>query len=171
MVHAMKFKIGGLCRGQGQPGAQGVAVALLIPRFGPHKLLTRILPESPPPTIERAELTAFIMVIENALEESHRLPTYKYIDVTITCGSERAIDMITGNLWRLRDKDWISPDEGLKANMDLIQYAGNMAHAFTRKSNLRCEWVPREQDEQILNYCNEVLDAKVVESRQQQDSL
>jgi ribonuclease HI len=69
MVYVMEIYIDGGCRGNGQPGAIGAAAAVFKHRYG-HKAWTRVLPRYPPPTNQRAEITAIIMALQQALEST-----------------------------------------------------------------------------------------------------
>ncbi|PQE12450.1 ribonuclease H1 protein [Rutstroemia sp. NJR-2017a BVV2] len=83
MVYTMKIYVDGGCRGNGQPGAIGAAAAVFKSRWGRDKTWTRQLPYYPPPTNQRAEITAIILALELALKKYDGLDSNPRVNVTI----------------------------------------------------------------------------------------
>jgi ribonuclease HI len=72
MVYKMEIKVDGGCRGNGQEGSIGAAAAVFEYRYS-TRTHTRALPRYPPPTNQRAEITAIILALEKALERYYDL--------------------------------------------------------------------------------------------------
>ena len=75
MVYTMEIYVDGGCRGNGQPGSIGAAAAVFKLRSGNQQAWTKALPQYPPPTNQRAEITAIILALKQALEKLAELHT------------------------------------------------------------------------------------------------
>jgi ribonuclease HI len=75
MVYTMEIYVDGGCRGNGKPGSIGAAAAVFKQKWGRQKTWTRSLPQYPAPTNQRAEITAIIIALQQALAKYHDLDT------------------------------------------------------------------------------------------------
>ena len=93
----MRIYTDGGCRRNGQPGAIGAAAAVFQLKWGRQKAWTRVLPDYPRPTNQRAEITAIILALELALERYRNLDSYPWLDVKIYSDSKYAVNCM--NEW------------------------------------------------------------------------
>lgn len=83
MPYIMEIYTDGGCRRNGRSDAIGAAAVVFKNRFGKCTGWTRSLPRYPPPTNQRAEITAIIFALEKALDKFERLDTNPYLEVKI----------------------------------------------------------------------------------------
>src|ERR1700722_12779646 len=125
MVYIMKIYVDGGCRGNGQPGAIGAAAAVFKKRDGKYFGWTRSLPLYPPPTNQRAEITAIILALEQALEKLEELDTNPHLDVKIYSDSRYAIGCMTNWIYKWTRNGWINATGNEVANRILTQGASD----------------------------------------------
>nr|POE86493.1 ribonuclease hi [Quercus suber] len=152
MVYTMVFSVDGACRGNGRPGSQAAAAAVLLTRSGTHKAWTRTLPDDPTPTNQRAELTAIILALELALERYRDLDSNPYIDVVIKSDSKYAVNCM--NMWinKWRNNGWTNAAGNDVANTDLLRDALDLDIALQSEGSLSYKWIPRERNELAHGY-------------------
>lgn len=97
MVYKMIFYIDGGCENNGYRNSHGSAAACLRFRSGSSKKFSTYLPFGaiPPPTSQRAELTAVILALQAVLDRNSRLRTAPRLDVTIHADSKYTIGCLT----------------------------------------------------------------------------
>ena len=88
----MRFYTDGACRRNGQPGATGAAAAVLMKRGGGTSSWFKKLPANPRPTNQRAEITAIIIALRQALVLFRTLQTDPRLDITIYSDSRYAVN-------------------------------------------------------------------------------
>ena len=158
MVYTMEIYVDGACRGNGQPGARGAAAAVFKHRFGGHNAWTRTLPRRPPPTNQRAEITAIILALELALEKLDELCTNPMLDVKIYSDSRYAIGCMTEWVYKWSRNGWINSAGNEVANRDLIEEASDLDDRLKEEGTVEYIWIPREKNQDADRYCNEALD-------------
>ena len=158
MVYIMKIYVDGGCRGNGQPGAIGAAAAVFEKRNGGHYAWTKSLPQYPPPTNQRAEITAIILALEQALEKYENLDTNPYLDVKIYSDSKYAIGCMTNWIYKWTRNGWINAAGNEVANRDLIQEASDLDDRLKEEGDVEYIWISREENQLADRLCNECMD-------------
>ncbi|TVY13489.1 Ribonuclease H [Lachnellula arida] len=131
MVFVMRIYVDGGCRGNGKPGSIGAASAVFKYRAGRKRAWTTDLPESPLPTNQRAEITAIILALEQALLKYGRIQSnprqgIPRLDVKIYSDSKYAIGCMTEWISKWRDNGWKNAAGKPVANRDLIMMASGL---------------------------------------------
>jgi len=158
MVYTMEIYVDGGCRGNGQPGSIGAAAAVFKLRSGKHEAWTKILPQYPPPTNQRAEITAIILALELALEKLAELRTNPWLDVKIYSDSRYAIGCMTDWVYKWSRNGWINAAGNEVANRDLIQEASDLDDRLKEEGTVEYIWIRREENQDADRYCNQALD-------------
>lgn len=158
MVYIMEIHVDGGCRGNGQPGAIGAAAAVFKKKYGGYDAWTKSLPSYPPPTNQRAEITAIILALEQALERLKELDTNPYLDVKIYSDSRYAIGCMTNWIYKWARNGWINAAGNEVANRDLIQEASDLDDRLKEEGDVEYIWIPREENELADRLCNEDMD-------------
>jgi ribonuclease HI len=158
MVYIMEIYVDGGCRGNGQPGAIGAAAAIFKKKYGGYDAWTKSLPLYPPPTNQRAEITAIILALEQALEKFEELDTNPYLDVKIYSDSRYAIGCMTNWIYKWARNGWINAAGNEVANRDLIQEASDLDHRLKEEGGVEYIWIPREENQIADRLCNEDMD-------------
>jgi len=158
MVYIMEIYVDGACRGNGQPGSIGAAAAVFKLRSGGHEAWTKILPRYPPPTSQRAEITAVILALEQALEKLAELQTNPFLDVKIYSDSRYAVGCMTNWVYKWSENGWINAAGNEVANRDLIEEASDLDDRLKQEGDVEYIWIPREKNQDADDYCNEALD-------------
>ncbi|KAL2068913.1 hypothetical protein VTL71DRAFT_15251 [Oculimacula yallundae] len=158
MVYYMTIYVDGGCRGNGQPGAIGAAAAVFKLRHGRQKIWTVSLPHYPPPTNQRAEITAIILALEQALEKYDELDSSPYLNVEICSDSRYAIGCMTQWIYRWSSNGWRNAAGNPVANQDLIRRASDLDDRLREEGDVSYIWVPREENTDADRACNEVMD-------------
>ncbi|KAK0105184.1 hypothetical protein ONS95_004420 [Cadophora gregata] len=158
MVYTMKIYIDGGCRGNGQPGAVGAAAAVFEGKYGHQQTWTRYLPDYPPPTNRRAEITAVIIAFEQALEKYHNLDGSPYLDVKIYTDSKYVIGCMTDWVYKWCRNGWINSAGYEVANRDLIQEASDLDDRLNEEGKVTYIWIPRSENQDADDACNDRMD-------------
>lgn len=158
MVYTMEIYVDGGCRGNGQPGSIGAAAALFKFRSGGHRAWTKRLPRYPPPTNQRAEITAIILALDQALEKFAELRSSPRLDVKIYSDSKYAIGCMTDWIYKWSRNGWINAAGNEVANRDLIQEASDLDDRLREEGSVQYIWIPRAENEDADRYCNELMD-------------
>lgn len=157
-MYTMKIYVDGACRGNGHPGSKGAAAAVIQYRNGMQDSWTRILPYHPPPTNQRAEITAIMLAQELALEKIDELHNDPRVTITIYSDSKYAIGCMTDWVYKWRNNGWINSGGNPVANRDLIQDASDLHDRLEDVADVNYIWIPREINMDADRYCNEALD-------------
>lgn len=151
MVYTMEIYVDGGCRGNGRPYAIGAAAAVLMKR-------KKALPAYPSPTNQRAEITAIILALEQALEKYDALHSYPYLDVEIHSDSRYAIRCMTKWIYKWANNGWRNAAGNEVANRDLIEKASDLDDLLKKEGLVKYIWVPRVDNRIADELCNDVLD-------------
>ena len=154
----MEISIDGACRGNGSPGARGAAAAVFGYRSRNHNAFTRILSSWPEPTNQRAELTAMILALENAIEKSRRLAQYLNLVVNIHTDSMYVLNCMNVWIHTWQSNGWRNSRGGSVLNRDLIIQAHNLLERLEGRGEVNISWIPRGENGVADRYCNEALD-------------
>ena len=159
MVYVMEFYVDGGCRGNGNTGAIGAAACILKTRYGSSFCETRALPRySVVPTNQRAEITAIIIALEWALRKYQELDTSPRLDVRIHSDSRYAIGCMSQWIYKWTRNGWLNAAGYEVANRDLIEEASNLDDDVSNLGSVEYIWVPREENEEADEACNDKLD-------------
>ncbi|KAM0486313.1 hypothetical protein ACHAPX_001019 [Trichoderma viride] len=159
MVYTMEIFTDGGCRGNGRPWATGAAAVAFRNQKGVYlDAWTRSLPSHPPPTNQRAELTAIILALEQALEKYRELDTDPYLRVTIYSDSRYAVNCMTTWVYKWTQNGWTNAAGGEVVNRDLIEEASDLDDRLKREGDVDYVWIPREKNEYADRLCNENMD-------------
>jgi ribonuclease HI len=158
MVYIMEIYTDGGCRGNGRPRAIGAAAAAFKKRDGTYNAWTQSLPRNPPPTNQRAELTAIIVALELALEKLEKLDTNPYLDVKIYSDSRYAINCMTEWIYKWTSNGWINAAGNDVANRDLLEEASDLDDKLREVGDVDYVWISREQNQYADRLCNEDMD-------------
>ena len=158
MAYVMDIFVDGGCRGNGQPWAVGAAAAVFKLSRGRQESWYRLLPNYPAPTNQRAEITAIILALQQALKKYRQQYTYHYLEVTIYSDSRYAIRCMTEWIYQWRRNGWRNYAGCGVANRDLIEKASNLDNRLKAEGLVEYVWIPRNQNEDADRICNEVMD-------------
>jgi len=158
MVYTMEIHVDGGCRGNGQPGSIAAAAAVFTMKWGRQQTWTKRLPSYPTPTNQRAEITAIILALEQALERYEELDSNPWLDVTIYSDSRYAIGCMTDWIYKWRDNGWLNAAGREVANRDLIDEADHLNSRLKREGDVEYIWIPRAENQDADEACNDVLD-------------
>ncbi|KAI0020343.1 ribonuclease H-like domain-containing protein [Xylariomycetidae sp. FL0641] len=162
MVYRMVFYVDGACRGNGQFGACGAAAACLKARYGtgfcPRSML---LPMTPPPTNQRAEMLAIIIALEWALDKCNELHSDPFVEVKIHSDSRYAIGCMTDWIGTWKRNDWVNARGVEVANIDLVQGADILRNQLEGRGRVDFVWVPREENSIADKQANDALDSQI----------
>lgn len=160
VVYSIEFFVDGGCRRNGQSGAIGAAAAIFQDSYGDSEHFIRELPDYPAPTNQRAELTAIIIALREALNisRSRIRVADPYFDVTIYSDSQYAINCMNVWVYEWSRNGWVKSNGAPLANQDLIQEAFNLGDLLKEEGNLRYVWISRAQNQAADKLCNEVMD-------------
>ena len=155
----MEFFVDGGCRGNGQPGAIGAAVAVRRYRNGSEFYRTRHLETFYcNATNQRAEILAIILALEWAMDDYENLNNSPYLDVTIHSDSKYAVNCMNQWLARWSHNGWTTSVGGSVANRDILQDAIDAENRVLAVGNVAYKWVPRSEVHEADQLCNEELD-------------
>ena len=117
MALIIKFYVDGGCRGNGQPGAIGVAAAVRQYRNGREVYRTRQLDTyNYNATSQRAEILAIILALEWAMEAYENSNTSPRIKVIIHSDSRYAVNCMNKWLAKWSNNGWTTSAGGSVAN-------------------------------------------------------
>ncbi|KAE8448044.1 hypothetical protein EG329_009967 [Mollisiaceae sp. DMI_Dod_QoI] len=160
MSYFMEIHVDGGCRGNGYPGSIGAAAAVFKYSGGEHQAWTRVLPSNPTPTNQRAELTAIILALEQALQLYSNLNFSSTLDVKIFSDSRYAVGCMTQWIQNWRANGWRNANGQDVANRDLIEEANALNARLQGLGNVSYQWLPREQNQDADRYCNQAMDGE-----------
>jgi ribonuclease HI len=162
MVYVIDLYADGGCRGNGQPGAIGAAAVIFKKRKSRWRPKHSVaLPRNPPPTNQRAELTAVILALEKAREQYKKMLTYPNLDVTIHVDSKYAIGCMTKWIHKWRRNGWTNRRGEPVANKDLIMRASALDNELKKLGSVDYEWIPRDENWRADQLCNENMNQQV----------
>ncbi|CZR64411.1 uncharacterized protein PAC_14309 [Phialocephala subalpina] len=139
MVYRMEIYVDGGCRGNGRPGSIGAAAAVFKFRSGGHTAWTRRLESGsdPAPTNQRAEITAIIIALQEALNKYHSLDSYPWLDMKIYSDSKYAIGCMNEWIYKWSNNGWINSQGYEVAYRDLIQKASDLDDRLKEEGDVR----------------------------------
>jgi ribonuclease HI len=160
MVYFMKMYVDGACRGNGRPGAKGAAAAVQKMKWRRRRHHSKLLPNHPRPTNQRAELTALIMALELARTRYRELSTYPILKLKISSDSKYAVKCMTEWQFKWRRTGWINSAGQELVNRDLIERACALEDELERVANADIDyiWIPRWQNTIADTCCKHALD-------------
>ncbi|CBX97719.1 similar to ribonuclease H [Plenodomus lingam JN3] len=156
----MVFQVDGARRSNGYDNADGAAACVLLRRNRqPYLLWGRRLPNYPKPTNQRAELTAIVLALRNALLRDEELGIQTTLDITIESDSKYAIGYMTTWIHKWVQNGWINASGREVANQDLLEEAVDLEQRILdQNGEVEYKWIPRSQNVEADRYCNEVFE-------------
>lgn len=160
MGYKMVMFVDGGCRGNGYPGAFGACACFVRKRWGRSETFTQRLPayDYPLPTNQRAELSAIVLALEEAINQRGQLDTYPYMYVTIHTDSKYAHGCMTDWYRKWQRNGFINALGNEVANRDLIERALELESEILDHGKVFWEWIPRSDNTAADEAVNEVLD-------------
>ena len=158
MALIIKFYVDGGCRGNGQPGAIGVAAAVRQYRNGREMYRTRQLDTyNYNATSQRAEIFAIILALEWAMEAYENSNTSPRIKVIIHSDSRYTVNCM--NKWPAKwsNNGWTTSAGGSVANQDILQEAIEAENRVLDVGNVVYKRVSRDKVHGADEKCNEEL--------------
>ena len=158
MPYIMKMYVDGGCRRNGYSDAIGAAACVIHMRAGRTKTWTRAIPPDENPTNQRAEITAIILALQQALAKYDRLHSAPYLEVTIYTDSKYAQGCMSTWIYQWSKNGWLNSRGNPVANRDLIQEASNLDDAVRVLGDVEYVWIPRSQNSEADAAANLVMD-------------
>lgn len=156
MPYNILFNVDGGCRNNGYSNAIGAAAAVRMVSDGCYIPWTRPIYEGP--TSQRAELTAIIIALEEALNEYTGRNRNQELDLTIRADSQYAVNCMTNWIYRWTRNGWVNSAGRPVANRDLIEEAIRLHNQAVALGSVRYEHIPRWENDLADYYCNQTLD-------------
>ncbi|OBT64796.1 hypothetical protein VE03_06495 [Pseudogymnoascus sp. 23342-1-I1] len=159
MVYIMRIFVDGACRNNGYWGAEGSAAAVF--KRGKNRILQShkyCLPDDPTPTNQRAELTAIIVALKQAIRKHRDLDTCPRLDVKICSDSDYAVRCMNEFVFKWLKNGWITAAGHPVKNQDLIKEAVRFLNELKELGKVRIRWIPRGENQEADQLCNDVLD-------------
>jgi ribonuclease HI len=119
---------------------------------------TKVLPYYPPPTNQRAELTAIIIALEQALEKYDELDSCPRLKVKIFSDSKYAIGCMNEWIYKWTQNGWRNASGNEVANRDLIEDASDLDDRVKELGSVEYIWIPRAENEEADEACNRAMD-------------
>ncbi|KAL4880659.1 ribonuclease H-like protein [Aspergillus karnatakaensis] len=158
MVYKMQIYADGGCRYNGHPHAIGASAIIFKKRksrWRPSHVISLL--RNPPPTSQRAELSAIILALEKAIEKPNHLRNNPRLDVTIFTDSRYALGCMTVWSERWRENEWVN-SRGLEVvNRDLIERAMELEGELRGLGRLRYTWIERGENARADKLCGQEL--------------
>lgn len=159
MVYIMRIYVDGACRSNGYSEAEGSAAAVF--KMGKNRILDTHgfrLPEYPPPTNQRAEISAIIIALQQALAKHRTLDTYPRLDVKILSDSDYAVKCMNDWVFKWLQNGWITAAGKPVKNRELIEKALYFHGELKKLGRVRIRWIPRGENQEADQLCNDILD-------------
>lgn len=128
------------CRGNGRPGAIRAAAAVFKNKYGKYRAWTRSLPSYPIPTNQRAEITAIIVALKQALEKNDALDTNPRLSVRIYSDSRYAVECMENWIYKWTGNGWINAAGKTVANRDLLEEASDLDDRLKQEGKVKYIW-------------------------------
>ncbi|KAH8806024.1 ribonuclease H1 [Xylogone sp. PMI_703] len=157
MVYIMRIYVDGGCRHNGSIFATGAAAAVLKRRNGKAWVWTTDLPSYPRPTNQRAEISAIVLALEQALDICYNLNSNQYLDVKIYSDSKYAVNCMNEWVYKWSANGWINSSGCEVANRDLIEEASDLDNRLKEEGSVKYIWIPRGENVDADRFCNEAL--------------
>ena len=110
------------------------------------------------PTNQRAEITAIIFALQQALAKYDRLHSAPIPNVTIYTDSKYAQGCMSTWIDQWSKNGWFNSRGTPVANGDLIQEASNLDYAVRALGKVKYVWIPRSQNWEADEAANLVMD-------------
>lgn len=156
MVYTMVYEVDGGCRNNGYSGAIAAAAAIERGRYK-DRTWTRQL-DSEDATNQRAEITAIILALEQALRKYRNLKSCPTIDLTIRSDSRYAVNCMTEWIYKWTRNGWRNAAGRPVVNKDLIRKASELDDEANELGDVTYEWIPRSENIDADEACNDCLD-------------
>lgn len=160
-VIQLTFNVDGGCRYNGHGNYAYGAAACCLMDGSPHPYRTELLPRTPTPTNQRAELLAMILALEWALEKIQQewnSPRRASFNFRIRGDSTYARDCLTVWLPAWQGNGWVNSRRQPVANRDLIEIAVRLESQIRQSgSSVDYTQIAREENTEADYRCNEAM--------------
>ncbi|KAK0507322.1 hypothetical protein JMJ35_010360 [Cladonia borealis] len=163
MPYIMKMYVDSGCRRDDDSEAIGAAACVIHMKAGRKKTRTRAIDPDEYPTNKRAEITAIILALQQALARYDKLHSAPYLQVTIYTSSKYAQGCMSTwkhHTWKYPwvKYGWLKSRGNAVANMDLIQEASKLDEAVRELGDVEYVWISRSQNSEADEAVNSVMD-------------
>ena len=160
MVYIMQFQVDGGCRGNGRIDAVGAAACCALKVDGsPGEAWVAALPSWPPPTNQRAELTAIILALRVAISRHQKWDIRARLHVVVESDSRYAVNCMNTWLKKWRCNGWMNAAGCEVANRDVLEDALHWESELPDGTTVVYQWIPRSMNERADRHCNMELDS------------
>ena len=156
--------VDGGCRKNGYAGAIGAAACVIQMRSGRKKTWTRAMLPDENPTNQRAEITAIILALQQALAKHDRLHSAPILKVTIYTDSKYAQGCMSTWIHQWSENGRLNSRGSPVANRDLIQEASDLDDAVRALGKVKYVWIPRSQNSEADEAASVAMDEMVERS-------
>ena len=163
MPYVMKMYVDGGCGRSDDSEVIGAAACVIHMRAGRTKTRTRAIPPDENPTSKRAQITAIILALQQALARYDKLHSAPYLQVTISTSSKYAQGWMSS--WKHHalkypwaKHGWLNSRDKAVANIDLIQEAFKLHEAVWELGDVEYVWIPRSQNSEAEEAADSVMD-------------
>ncbi|KAJ7039902.1 ribonuclease H1 [Mycena alexandri] len=153
----------GACRRNGYPDAVGGA-GVWFP-YLPDDRLSEPLPPSPPPTNQRAELTAIVLALEVAHKRQAGVWSSNvqspFFVLTVYTDSQYAVNCLTQWIFDWKRNEWRTANEESVRNADLIEEADRLRAKIEGEfggGRVNFKWIPRAENTKADRLANDGCD-------------
>ena len=159
----MKMYVASGCRDNDYSEVIGAAACVIHMRAGRTKTRTRAIPPDENPTSKRAQITAIILALQQALARYSKLHSAPYLQVTIYTSSKYAKSWMSAwkhHTWKdsSAKHKWLNYRGNAPANMDLIQEVSKLHEAVREIGDVEYVWIPRSQNSEAEEAADSVMD-------------
>lgn len=164
----MRMYVDGGCRRNGYDDAIGAAACVIQKKWGRNSTWTRELDSGywgPPPTSQRAEITAIILALEIALQEYAELDGNPNLRLTIHTDSKYAHVCMTDWIYKWTRNGWMNAAGNQVANRDLIEEASDLDDKVKELGTVDYVWIPKDENQDADEAVNGRLDEMENEHR------
>ena len=161
MPYIMKMYVDSGCRLSDDPyvpGAIGAAACVIHMKAGRKKTRTRAIPPDENPTKKRAEITAIILALQQALARYEKLHSAPYLQVTIYTGSRMVQGLMSTFIHQFAKNGWLTSSGTPVADQVLMKEASRLDDAVRELGDVEYIWVPRSQNSEADEVANSVVD-------------
>ncbi|KAI1081099.1 ribonuclease H-like domain-containing protein [Whalleya microplaca] len=172
MVYEIDLHVTGITRGSGDVQTHGACAAVLFEKDDATEndaaikkdemfYRTRKLPlpaTGVMPRPQRAEISAIILGLEWALASIRERRDNPEVSTKIHTDSRHAHECMTQSIHVWAEKRWLNANEKPVVNRDLIEKASDLHKELEGLGTVEYIYVPREDHELPIMYCNRVLD-------------
>lgn len=166
MAYFMEFKVTGICRDEGQPGAVAAATATRWFRETPKNIqwVSEPLESVPPPTKQRADLQGIVMGLEWALEMYTGLAEKPGLDLHIASDSQYAVNCM--NIWLPHwvDQGFVDSAGAILPDFDILVRLDDLEEQVNALGTVTYTYIPSSENKEAKRCSHDRLKELGLES-------